>query len=214
VASWCLTCPPLGECLQPSATPARVRNIRGQPRKRRAAAARSALPIAERRAALPPSTQAATRPECLADGCGAADLWCIDSLKGSGWGRARDFVNVSAADAVCIQEHWLATQEACDEAAAAARGSKWLMHCPCAKTTNAGGASAGVAVLARAHFGLGTAVGVSIDATLATCIAVAWFPGIVRGGVSVVSVYLWTSQTPASSANRALIECLAEVIDA
>ena len=48
----------------------------------------------------------------------------------------------------------------------------------------------------------------------ASRIHAAWFPGLVRGGVHIISVYLWTSEPPYSTRNRSLIESVAQLVDA
>jgi hypothetical protein len=50
--------------------------------------------------------------------------------------------------------------------------------------------------------------------SLSSRVVVAAFPGVVKGGIFVISVYLWTAQDITSVGNRAILEYLAEVLDA
>ena len=136
------------------------------------------------------------------------------ALNGSGWTRAKDYLATACADAACFQEHWLAAEEARRDAEVAARRAGWALMAPLAKRTAAGGASAGVAIAARSHFGLSHVDHAPTNPSLTSRVAVAWFPGVVRGGVFVISAYFWTAQDITSVSNRAIIEFIAELIDA
>ena len=157
----------------------------------------------DRRAALPHYACAGVRPEHDSRSKGA-DLWVLDSVNSTGWKRGLQFLECSSADAACLQEHWQSKTQACDEASAAARASGWSLSLGQAVVTTAGGASAGVAIGGRSHFGLGRPnIRLRCPAS-ASRVRTAWFPGVVRGGVHIISVYLWTGEALCSAASRNL----------
>ena len=156
---------------------------------------------------------AKVRPEADCAGKGA-DLWIVDSANSTGWRRGLGFLRASCADAVCLQEHMQNKEDACDEASAKARGAGWSLSLGRAVQTPAGGASAGAAVGGRSHFGLGRPrVRPNSDEAVSR-IHVAWFSGVVRGGIHLISVYLWTGEPPSGKRNREVLELPAQVIDA
>ena len=113
-----------------------------------------------------------------------------------------------------LQEIRKATSEDCIEAEQLARKDKWSLIVGPSVVTAAGGVSAGVAVAARSHFGLAESCAQLRGPDLSSRLRAAWFPGVVRGGVHLITAYLWTSEPPTSMRNRALLEALAQLLDA
>jgi len=168
--------------------------------------------MAERRTALPAFADAAVRPGEDEAGRGG-DLWCLDTINPTGWTAAAAYLRHTAADAVCIQEHWRCAGLQCTEAVASARSAKWSLSLGPSLATEAGAASAGVGVAARTHFGLGLPGSAPLQPVHVSRVHAARFPGVVRGGVLVISAYFWTAQSIASAQNRAMAEALMELID-
>ena len=169
--------------------------------------------MVERQAGLASFADASRRPEDDLPS-GGLDLWCIDTVNPTGWRATLGYLQHTAADAVCIQEHRRCSDEQCAEAAAAARAARWSLSVGRAVTTDAGGASAGVAIAARSHFGLGLPVVAPTCADLTSRLRVARCPGVVRGGIHVVPAYFWTPQPLTSCRNRALADALMVLLDA
>ena len=189
------------------------RQLHGGARKRRGPAEQFALPIERRREILPSVGAAGVRPEAEEPGA-SADLWCFDSVNTTGWGGASHFLRITSADAVSLQEIWKATSQDCIEAEQLARKDKWSLGAGPSVVTAAGGISAGVAVAARSHFGLAEWCAQLRGPDLSSRLRAAWFPGVARGGVHLITAYLWTSEPPTSMRKRAWLEALAQLLDA
>ena len=101
------------------------------------------------------------------------------------------------AQALCVQEHHCAGLKWGDaHFQAAARG--WTLRGARAIPSSCGGRpSAGVGVLARAHVGMSKAGGKPVDRSPPSSpgrLAVTWLDCTLRGGLLVVSIYLWHSE--------------------
>ena len=73
---------------------------------------------------------------------------------------------------------------------------------------------AGTCVAARSKYGMGTSCGSPHDASPSGSegrVTVAWVDGVLRGGILVVSVYLWHSEGLADR-NRKILEVAAEAV--
>jgi hypothetical protein len=123
-------------------------------------------------------------------------------------------MSVSAADATMFQELKRTTKLSCIEAELKARQCGWSLTVAPGVTTAAGGRSAGVGIAARTTYGLGRPKVAPVDAQHSSRAHCAWFPGLLKGGVHLITVYLWTGEKPTSARNRALLEIVARMIDA
>ena len=188
------------------ATPARRPGHTSATRKKRAAARAAAPPIQEQRDKLPPFTDIAT-----VDGAGYT--FSIDSYNTTGWSAACAVLDKSAADALCLQEIKRQPGPQSEAAEDTARAKKWSMTVGPSTETEAGHLSAGVAVAARSHFGLGKSRLAPAEDLDAARFKSAWFPSLVRGGVHLISLYLVSGESITSARNRKLLEAVAQLID-
>ena len=142
------------------------------------------------------------------------DIWSFDQINSTDWGPAVSYLCVSTADAAMFQELKRPEGDAVKEAEDEARKLGWDMTItPCVKTF-AKGRSAGVGIAARAHHGLAEPKIKPSSAGLASRITMAWFPGLLRGGVHLVSIYLYTGEGPYSDKNRPIMELASRMLDA
>ena len=168
--------------------------------------------LEERRAGTPPAAIIEDE-QCLASCCSAEirtnapRTWLLDLVNGTDWGPSLAFLGTTAADVVALQECKRATPVEVAEAEDAARKLKWSLRVSPAIATPSGGRSAGVAVGAKSYYGLGRSPITPTDKAAASRLTSGWFPGIARGGVHVISLYLWAGLDLTHPKNRALLEC-------
>ena len=139
-----------------------------------------------------------------------AGLWAIDSLNGSAASTANSYLDGCAADACLIQEtRTVGLSTSAAERAAA--GAKWQFAINEADVTPAGSTSAGVGVAVRSHIGLGEDAAVQPPGEWRSRVAVRWMGGYAKGGIHLISVYLWHSEG-LSVRNLQLLEVVANII--
>ena len=138
-------------------------------------------------------------------------LWAVDTVNPNCAKGVQKYLGKSMADFVMVQElkaHGLA---ACQAEERAARREGWGLVTESAVLTDKGGVSAGVGVAARLHFGM-TKHTIDLDASCCKGrIAATHVGAVCRGGIHVLSAYLWCSEglTPR---NLDLLQSIAQVI--
>ena len=83
-----------------------------------------------------------------------AGMCAIDSWNLNGWHAGTATAATSTADAILLQESRLEGDEACRRAEDSMRGQGWNAKINRAVKTQAGGVSAGVAIMAKGHVGM------------------------------------------------------------
>ncbi len=183
-------------------------------RRRPRATPRRRPPRRRRRRALP---AAAPPPVVVADF--AADstwhrdngLWAIDTANPNSWDGAKRYIEASAADVVAIQEIKLREGEPILTAQGVARRMGWQLSVEKCQVTDCGYSSAGVGIAVRSHLGM-SAPPISLDDERLTHRAhVRWIGTICKGGVYVVTVYLWNGEH-LSERNLGILEALAATL--
>ena len=134
-------------------------------------------------------------------------LWAVDCFNPNSWNSADAFLCSSTADFAAMQETRLPEAADCRAAEAAAARKGWSASINPAVRTPDGGASAGVAVLARKGNGIAFPTIAAVDPPDRPRISAMWVAGIQKGGVHIVSVYLWTGEG-LSDRNVALLQRL------
>ena len=120
-------------------------------------------------------------------------LCAVDTWNMNTWHAGIAAIASSTADAVLLQETRIVDAEACLRAEDGAHAKCWSMKMNRAITTQEGGASAGVAIMTKRH------IGMKSDHELVakrhrprlTC---AWIGTGRKGGLHVLSAYLWTKE--------------------
>ena len=105
------------------------------------------------------------------------------------------------------QEHH-ASKERLNGIHLAAKGLGWKLQRAPAVALNSGTYSAGVCVATRSYINIGLPAGWSHDVSPAESpggLAAAWAEGILKGGVLIVSAYLWHSEAM-STCNRSILD--------
>ncbi len=130
------------------------------------------------------------------DGCEQEELGLyslqIVTVNITSWGSILDYVGVTTADVLLVQEHKLGRDQA-DEAVAWLRRRGWNALFTEASTGPNGGSCAGTAVLARAHVGLGLPLVGSEVVAMSRAVAARIEPPGSRP-IVVVSAYLHDGQ--------------------
>ena len=103
------------------------------------------------------------------------------------------YLQRSNADIVCLQETKVIGGQLHSQERAAKR-AKWGLSIEPARVTLAGGLSAGAAVAARSHIGHAVPKDLPWHQEMDTRAKISWIGGICKGGVYVVSLYLWHSE--------------------
>ena len=119
-----------------------------------------------------------------------AGLWAFDSLNGNCAATAQSYLERTAADACLLQEMRVRTVNCAQTERSAAHGG-WALSVGPALDTAAGSTSAGVAVSARSHFGLARSPGIHAIEVDRSRVIVRWLGAVCRGGIHLVSVYLY-----------------------
>ena len=144
---------------------------------------------------------------------GSGYTTAIDNVNTSGWAAALLFLQKTAAAAVGLQEIRRTEGAQATEAEAAARTNKWSLTVGPAQRTQANGTSAGVGLAARTYYGLGSSKVNPIAPEIAARLRIAWFPGVVKGGVHILTMYLVSGQKLTSPANRKILEAATQLLD-
>ncbi len=140
----------------------------------------------------------------------AAGLWAVDTVNPNAWPGALEYLGVSGADFVAIQECRVRSQH-CADKEASARGVKWSVSVePCIITT-AGSTSSGVAVGARSHIGVSATSGAddSYSPALDGRFRVRRMGAVCRGGFHLGSVYLHDTVGVVAQCNLDLLQAVA-----
>ncbi len=139
-------------------------------------------------------------------------FWAFDTLNGNAASTAQTYLQKTSADACILQELRLRASE-CEQAERTAAWAKWSLSAEPAADTDAGSTSAGVGVAVRSHLGLAMPRRLLDFEQLHSRVQVRWMGALCRGGLHLVSVYLWTSEG-LSQRNLDLLQCLAGVLAA
>jgi len=121
-------------------------------------------------------------------------LCSIDSWNMNAWSTGNEAASRSSADVVALQETKTTDSETRDRQECAKNAQGWNAKINLAAITEEGGRSAGVAIMAKKHIGFSSAASDSINARLRSRISTAWVNTSRKGGLHVISVYLWTSE--------------------
>ena len=139
-----------------------------------------------------------------------AGLWAIDTANANSWKSAHTYLEESAADIILLQEtKRLAGSEAIDAERSASR-SGWSLLLEPARSTEAGGVSAGVAVAVRSHMGTAKLRLALKKNELEHRVQAAWVGSMCRGGFYFISCYLYCAEG-LSSRNLDLLHHIAGV---
>ena len=109
-----------------------------------------------------------------------------------------------------LQELRLRANE-CHQAERTASQAKWSLSVEPAADTVAGSTSAGVGVAVRSHLGMAPPRQPMRFEQLRSRVQVRWMSSICRGGLHLISVYLWTAEG-LSVRNLDLLQCVAGVL--
>jgi hypothetical protein len=120
--------------------------------------------------------------------------WAVDSYNSNTWNKAADALSTSAADYVALQEVREPDPGRCRRLERSARDKGWTASINPARRTEAGGASAGVAILGKKGHGITAEGCAAVSEDYADRINIKWCSGIRKGGFHLVSVYLWTAE--------------------
>ena len=137
-------------------------------------------------------------------------LWAFDTLNSNVASTAQAYLERTAADACLFQELRL-RPSGCEQAERTAARGKWSLSIEPAVDTEAGSTSAGVGVAVRSHFGLALPRQAVEDDAMRSRVQVRWMGAVCRGGLHLVSVYLWHTEG-LSQRNLDLLQCLAGVL--
>ena len=150
--------------------------------------------------------------EAVAGDCSfrEAGLWAFDSLNGNCSTTAATYLERTAADACMLQEMRVRTANCAQTERSAAHGG-WALSVGPAFDTAAGSTSAGVAVAARSHFGLARSPGIPAIEVDRSRIIVRWLGTVCRGGIHLVSVYLYFGEG-LSQRNIDLMQSIAGIV--
>ena len=120
-----------------------------------------------------------------------AGLWAFDTMNANAAGPAANFLEHTGADVTVLQETRVAGEtRLAFERRMAWKG--WQLVANDANKTPAGAFSAGVAVAARAHIGHGRPAHEFDAHILRGRVKATRLAGFCRGGVHVISLYLWS----------------------
>ncbi len=142
----------------------------------------------------------------------AAGLWAVDTVNPNSWTGAMKYLDVTAADAVLIQEaRKLAAHKAAAEREAARAG--WRTSITAAEATDAGGTTAGLAVAVRRHIGLARLGGATEDddVEMASRVHVRWMGGVMKGGLHLITAWPHNSEG-ITERNLDILDRVAQVI--
>ena len=153
-------------------------------------------------------------PECsmLDQSHRASALWAIDTVNANAWDGTIAYLADSAADIAAVQET-RRTSSQCPAAEREASRVGWALSLAPARSTDAERASAGVGVAAKAHIGMAHTCGGAPDEPFDGRIRCKWLGCIAKGGIHIISVYLWTAEG-LSPRNLEILQSLAEIVDA
>ena len=121
-------------------------------------------------------------------------FWAIDTFNPNAWASAESYLSVTSADAALLQETREVSKDKCKKLERGAWARGWSATISLATRTVAGGSSAGVAVLARKGIGLTAGENNVVGDAHSERLHHAWMGGVQKGGVHVISIYLWTGE--------------------
>ncbi len=143
----------------------------------------------------------------------AAGLWAVDTANPNAWDGAMRYLEMTAADAVLVQEVRRRGHQV-QGAEREAERAGWKASIREAEVTEANGVTAGLAVAVRKHLGLSRlgGGGEECDGDLSARVHVRWMGGVVRGGLHLLTA--WPHHTEgATERNIDILDQLARVID-
>ncbi len=143
----------------------------------------------------------------------AAGLWTVDTANPNAWGGAMRYLEMTAADAVLVQEVRRRGHQV-QGAEREAERAGWKASIREAEATEANGITAGLAIAVRKHLGLSRlgGGGAECDDDLSARVHVRWMGGVVRGGLHLLTA--WPHHTEgATERNIDILDRLARAID-
>ena len=121
-------------------------------------------------------------------------LWAIASANVTAWSSADNLLRLGAAYALLLQEHHIADEAACRRAELAPTYRRWKLSLQAACSTDAVGSSAVMAVAVARHTGLARSLDLPSGEAAAHSVQVRHWYGVCKGGVHLVSVYLYDGE--------------------
>ena len=151
-------------------------------------------------------------PEALKadNGHRRAGLYAFDTLNGNVASTAQTYLESSSAD-VCFLQELRVRDEALRSAERQAKCAKWSLAIEPAAETEAASTSAGVGVAVRSHLGHSESQMANVPQCAASRVKVTWMGAFCKGGIHLVSLYLWHSEG-ASCRNIDLLQVVAGVV--
>ena len=138
-------------------------------------------------------------------------LWAIDTCNPNCSGGAQSYMDKSSADFCLFQEMKLVSEPSVSSAQRLAQRSGWGLSVAAAVVTDKGGVSAGVAVAARSYFGMTSPAVQDLCLSAKGRISVAHVGACCKGGLHLVSIYLWCNEGM-SKRNLDVLQCVAKVL--
>ena len=121
-------------------------------------------------------------------------LWALVTANVTAWSSADALLRRAGADAILLQEHHIVGQDACSRLAQASTYPRWRLSLQAALATDRGGSSAGVAIAVARHTGLSHSIDLPQRATMSHRLQIRHWSGLCKGGVHLVSVYLYDGE--------------------
>ncbi len=138
-------------------------------------------------------------------------LWAFDSANADCWDSAKQYMELSSADVVCAQEAKLRSGDPILGAQRDAASVGWQVSTEGCDITDCGYPSAGVAIGVRSHLGIATPPISIDDPRLHHRVHVRWIGTVCKGGILVITIYLWNGERM-SHRNREILEAVAAVL--
>jgi len=138
-------------------------------------------------------------------------LWAITSANLTAWNSGDHLLRNVATDALLVQEHRLASAEACASAELAAAYRRWRISLVPAQLTEAGGSSAGVGFAVAKHTGLARSMESPAQDDTEHRFAMRHWGGLGRGGAHLASLYLHDGEG-LSARNLDLLQFVAHML--
>ena len=142
------------------------------------------------------------------------NLWACDSYNGNCSKRALTLLKQTGAD-FCMLQELRVLEEHCGATEREAAWAGWSLSVEPARRTEAGCASAGVGVAVRSCMGMAQPrhIGEAVESfqELSSRVHVRWVSSVCRGGIYVISIYLFHSEG-LSTRNLDLLQAVAAII--
>ncbi len=137
-------------------------------------------------------------------------LWAFDTLNPNVASTGLTYLHDTGADVVFLQELRSAGLQLATTQRQAAR-AKWSLAAEPARLTDANAYSAGVGIAVRSHIGHAAAADEATFECCASRVVVTHMGAVCKGGIFLVSAYLWCSEG-ASARNLALLQAIGQRI--